>query len=305
MTSSLQKGIEAAKAGLMDEALAQLKDAIIEEPENANVWVWLSAIIEDEDKQVIFLKKALEIDPENRPAQRGLAYIQRKKYIPPRPGESLSDHTKPIGLFRNIPSDTSGKHSAPSLQKESLPPETPANIPDAQSTAIASASTGSGAKVKAKSSHAWLDILLYSIILLVFTMIGILVGSTMLNIPLPFLTEPTPILQVLPPEEGVYLLIDENYQAMKVYLGAPEFEEGIPATDQTLIKLVVNTPLITMETMKIKFENGESVIFRAQKVDDALFTLTPETALQPGLYCVIHELNQAKEEALYWCFRIE
>ena len=55
---------------MMEEALAHLKDVIVEELENANVWVWLSAIIEDEEKQTIFLKKALEIDPGKRPAQR-------------------------------------------------------------------------------------------------------------------------------------------------------------------------------------------------------------------------------------------
>ena len=56
MTSSLQQGIDAAKSGMMEQALVHLKDAIVEEPENANVWVWLSAIIEDEEKQNIFLK---------------------------------------------------------------------------------------------------------------------------------------------------------------------------------------------------------------------------------------------------------
>jgi len=101
MASSLERGIEAAKSGLMEEALTHLKDAIVEEPENANVWVWLSAIIEDEEKQTIFLKKALEIDPGNRPAQRGLAFIERKKYIPPKPGEKLSDYTHPIGVFKS------------------------------------------------------------------------------------------------------------------------------------------------------------------------------------------------------------
>ena len=102
MTSSLQQGIDAAKSGMMEQALVHLKDAIVEEPENANVWVWLSAIIEDEEKQVIFLKKALEIDPANRPAQRGLAFIERKKYIPPKPGEKLSDYTKPIVESNNF-----------------------------------------------------------------------------------------------------------------------------------------------------------------------------------------------------------
>ena len=72
--SSLQQGINAAKAGRMQEALGFLKDAIIEEPQNADVWVWVAAIIDDLDKQEIFLEKALEIDPHNIPAQRGLAY---------------------------------------------------------------------------------------------------------------------------------------------------------------------------------------------------------------------------------------
>ena len=77
--SSLQQGINAAKAGRMQEALGFLKDAIIEEPQNADVWVWVAAIIDDLDKQEIFLEKALEIDPHNIPAQRGLAYLQKRK----------------------------------------------------------------------------------------------------------------------------------------------------------------------------------------------------------------------------------
>lgn len=67
MTSSLQAGINAAKAGRMQEALEHLKDAIIEEPQNADVWVWVAAIIDDTNKQAIFLEKALEIDPHNIP----------------------------------------------------------------------------------------------------------------------------------------------------------------------------------------------------------------------------------------------
>ena len=120
MASSLSQGIEAAKSGQMEQALAHLKDAIVEEPENADVWVWLAAIIEDEDKQTIFLKKALEIDPNNKPAQRGLAFIERKKYIPPKPGEKLSDYTKPIGVFKVEPAKFTVE-STPQSSAESAP----------------------------------------------------------------------------------------------------------------------------------------------------------------------------------------
>ena len=110
MTTSLESGIEAAKSGQMEEALAHLKDAIVEEPENANVWVWLSAIIEDEEKQTIFLTKALEIDPGNRPAQRGLAFIERKNIFQPNQVKSFlitpirSASSKPgAGSRRTLP----------------------------------------------------------------------------------------------------------------------------------------------------------------------------------------------------------
>jgi len=129
MASSLTQGIEAAKLGQMEQALAHLKDAIIEEPNNADVWVWLAAIIEDEDKQTIFLKKALEIDPNNKPAQRGLAFIERKKYIPPKPGEKLSDYTKPIGVFKTTPAQFTPESSITAAEPEAPAAETADSAP--------------------------------------------------------------------------------------------------------------------------------------------------------------------------------
>jgi len=100
MGTLLQDGIDAAKSGRMEEALQLLRRSAEENPQNADVWVWLSAIIDDEEKQTEFLQKALEIDPENKPAQRGMAFLKRKKFIAPKPGETLSDHTRPIGVFK-------------------------------------------------------------------------------------------------------------------------------------------------------------------------------------------------------------
>ncbi|MEA4812939.1 MAG: hypothetical protein VB108_10280 [Anaerolineaceae bacterium] len=100
MGTNLQAGIDAAKSGRMEEALQLLRRSAEENPDHADVWVWLSAIIDDEEKQTEFLQKALEIDPENKPAQRGMAFLKRKKIIAPKPGETLSDHTRPIGVFK-------------------------------------------------------------------------------------------------------------------------------------------------------------------------------------------------------------
>jgi len=101
MGTLLQDGIDAAKSGRMEEALQLLRRSAEENPQNADVWVWLSAIIDDEEKQTEFLQKALEIDPENKPARRGMAFLKRKKFFAPKPGETLSDHTRPIGVFKS------------------------------------------------------------------------------------------------------------------------------------------------------------------------------------------------------------
>ncbi len=165
MTTSLEQGIEAAKSGQMEQALAHLKDAIVEEPTNADVWVWLAAIIEDETKQTIFLKKALELDPSNRPAQRGLAFIERKKYIPPKPGEKLSDYTRPIGIFKAVPAQ---------IQVEQEPEPTPAPEPQivlptpavrkpCPAPAAENHQKTKHPRAKAAQDQVWLDVLMYGV----------------------------------------------------------------------------------------------------------------------------------------------
>jgi len=308
MTSSLQKGIEAAKLGSMDEALTHLKDAIIEEPDNANVWIWLSAIIEDEDKQVIFLKKALELDPTNRQAQRGLAFIERRHYSPPKVGETLSDYTKPIGLFRTNLSDqqqtpTSNQPAQTAAQTPAIPPTQSSNPAQAEVSPPPPAKTEKPAL--SEKTRAWLDVILYGIILMVFVIIGILVGSTMINVKLPFFTEPTPVLQVPPPSEGVFLMSDGQYEEMKLFLGEPDIETGIPNTNDSQQQIAINTPLIVMDKLMLKYETGDYIAFQTQQAENAVEILTPQYPMQSGLYCLIYELNQEKNEALYWCFRVE
>ena len=310
MTSSLQKGIEAAKLGSMDEALAHLKDAIIEEPDNADVWIWLSAIIEDEDKQVIFLKKALDLDPNNRQAQRGLAFIERKQYSPPKVGETLSDYTKPIGLFRSSPNDQPQPPTPTANQPAQAAAQTPASPATAtQSPAQAEATPSPETKPEKppinEKTRAWLDVVLYGIILMVFVIIGILVGSTMINIDLPYFREPTPVLQVPPSSEGVFLMSDGQYEEMSLFLGEPDIETGIPTTSNPQQQIAINTPLIVMDKLLLKYENGDYLAFQTQQTENAVHILTPQFPLQSGLYCLVYELNPEKNEALYWCFRVE
>jgi len=318
MASSLSQGIEAAKSGQMEQALAHLKDAIVEEPENADVWVWLAAIIEDEDKQTIFLKKALEIDPNNKPAQRGLAFIERKKYIPPKPGEKLSDYTKPIGVFKVEPAKFSvestpqpSAESAPAAEVAgpAQPTEEPVSTPTTEATSngeSATALTTPPLRTPAASSRkAWVDILIYGVILMAFVVIGILIGTTLLNVDIPFLTKPTPVLSVLPPSEGVFLLENGQYTEMKLSLNAPQTDDGIPPTAQTQPQVVINNQVIRLERLQFVDEEGNPVAFTTIPAENSTAILSPQEALEPGRYCLVFNLNADNGEALYWCLLVE
>ena len=297
MTSALQQGIDAAKAGMMEEALAHLKDAIVEEPENANVWVWLSAIIEDEEKQTVFLKKALEIDPENRPAQRGLAFIQRKKYIPQKPGEKLSDYTRPIGVFKSPEPLTPAQAAAAinaGVQAEAARP-----IPQPQEPVFKS----DNAKMP-KPHKAWLDVLLYGLTMMVFVVIGILAGKTLLNLNLPFLTRPTPVLVELPPAEGIYVRTGDEYTEMELKLGNPSDSQGIPQVTRDKPELVLYTNMVSIETIKFMDVEGKEIPFLVTPAEQNCTILHPRESLSPGRYCVVHTLDQAKNQYLYWCVDI-
>jgi hypothetical protein len=296
MTSSLQQGIDAAKSGMMEQALVHLKDAIVEEPENANVWVWLSAIIEDEEKQVIFLKKALEIDPANRPAQRGLAFIERKKYIPPKPGEKLSDYTKPIGVFKT-PSQAAANVAAFAQADRPAPQPQPAPV---SQQAVAAPQTVSA---PAARIH-WLDILLYGLTLSVFIIIGILIGTTLLNVEIPFLTRPTAVLSTLPPSEGVFALNEGMYAEMAISHELPETEDGIPQLKNRQPSMVINDLFITLDRLQLIDEKGESIPFSATPAENNMQVLEPTQELTPGRYCLVLKFNPEKTEALYWCLKV-
>jgi len=299
MTSSLEKGIEAAKSGLMEEALGHLKDAIVEEPENANVWVWLSAIIEDEAKQTIFLKKALEIDPGNRPAQRGLAFIERKKYIPPKPGEKLSDYTHPIGVFKQTP--MSPLQAAAHVAAQNPMPE-PATVLKSDAVLPVQASQ---VTPTVRMRKPWLDIMLYGLTLMVFIIIGILIGSTLLNVDIPYLSRPTQVLSVLPSANGVFILENEQYVEMVMNQVLPEGTDGVPVTKSLKPEIVINTLVVSMNRLEFHDQNDLPVAYQVVPAENNIQVLTPESDLTPGRYCLQYSLNPNKGENLYWCLLVE
>ena len=307
MTSSLQLGINAAKASRMQEALEFLKDAIIEEPQNAEVWVWLAAIIDDIDKQAIFLEKALEIDPHNIPAQRGLAYLEKRRRDEASvKNDLLSDHTHPISPF-----PASGGRKKPPAPRHW--PQISGDELDglAQSVPqdIKSKTTPPADEDPQKASKlTHFEISLLGVIALVFCFIGLLAASALFNfeLPLAFLQgERNPLISE-PPYPGVFLYENGIFFDIQQHQGVPTQEVGIPTSNQTLPLVVLWDAQADRDQMKLVYETGAYIPLRGEDLNNGITLIQPGRDLLPGLYC-FQQLNQEEDlpNAFYWCFRVE
>ena len=304
MTSSLQQGITAAKAGNLQQALDYLKDAIIEEPENAEVWVWLAAIIDDDHKQEIFLKKALEISPDNIPAQRGLAYLNKRKADASKVyNDHLSDHTKPITPFPR----TSGQNSPNQRSEWSKlnidDIQVPEKDPIKEATGPIEQSQESNQRLKLN----FLEISLISVVVIVFFIIGLLATSALFDfeLPLGFLTGSSPSLEASPPAPGVYLYESEIYFEIQQHQGLPVEDVGIPSgLGNDPMVVFFQTPLDS-DSIRLIYETGVYIPLRNYQEDDQTFIIKPQQDLLPGLYCLQNlQENQPIEQADYWCFKV-
>ncbi len=305
MTSSLQLGINAAKAGRMPEALEHLKDAIIEEPQNAEVWVWIAAIIDDADKQAIFLEKALEIDPHNVPAQRGMAYLEKRKQDEASvKDDHLSDHTRPISPFPDrrkrptvVPPMQWSQRTVDELGTiaESQPPHRSDPAEDAD-------------QEKDSEKLSPVEIGLLGVVALVFCFIGLLAASALFNFELPvgFLLGERASLSSPPPYSGVFLYEEGMYFDMTQHEGPPTRNSGIPTSRQNRPLIVLWETTADRNQMKLIYETGAYIPIRGRTGADKAVLIQPEQELEPGLYC-FQQLKESAEVQLadYWCFIVD
>lgn len=303
MGTSLQQGIEAAKAGKLGLALEHLKNAVVEEPKNPEVWVWLAGIVDDEEKQRVFLNKALELDPDNVAAQRGIAYLQRQKYVPsqsPVTENKLATEKSPqsedeLALEYPNPNDLTMHVETFAKQVDAIgDPQAPS-----QAQIVRESKT-----LKTKPKRSIVDILIYGLTLIVFTIIGILIGATIKNrniIP----PEPTEQAQISPqsPGDGVFLSVNNVFYKMALGQNEPPADDGIPSIMARLPKIVVNNALLIPTKLKLLDENNNDISFTVDENPDTSFTISPTSGLAPGQYCLLHPISD-ENQAFYWCFKV-
>ena len=129
MSPALDKGIAAAKAGNKKEALKFLREALLLDAQNANAWLWMSAMVDDPEKKRHCLKMVLEIEPDNKVARNGLNVINQN--FPPQvlspsgtaqaeaPADmpaAAQDPSQPASAASDVPSQ-------PLVTSQSLAPE--------------------------------------------------------------------------------------------------------------------------------------------------------------------------------------
>ncbi len=74
----LQKGVAAAKAGNKEVARSFLWEATELDPELKLGWFWLAGVAETPNQSASYLKRVLELDPENARALAGLEWAKRQ-----------------------------------------------------------------------------------------------------------------------------------------------------------------------------------------------------------------------------------
>lgn len=74
----LQRGMKAAKARQVAEALGLLKQLVELEPRNEMAWLWLSEVVGTDEHRIVCLENVLAINPDNQAAQKGLAFLKRR-----------------------------------------------------------------------------------------------------------------------------------------------------------------------------------------------------------------------------------
>lgn len=71
--SKLDDAIAVIKAGDMEQGRRLLIEVLEEDPRNVQAWLWMSGVVRDPERRRQSLLAALEIDPDNELAKKGLA----------------------------------------------------------------------------------------------------------------------------------------------------------------------------------------------------------------------------------------
>lgn len=118
--TSTQQGLSALKAGNKDQARQLFSKALSQNKKDVRAWLGLSLVIDDQRKQRICLQRVLELEPDNRYAQKWLARLDSESRVeapPEAKDEPVSASTSTAKRFSlaSIKQSVLGKPHLPLL----------------------------------------------------------------------------------------------------------------------------------------------------------------------------------------------
>jgi hypothetical protein len=161
MHQIVQAAIDAANAGQTAQAMQYLKQVLTENPNDAEAWLVLAAVVEDPVRKRQCLERVLKLDPANQLAREELLEMDRQAMTPEPPVPPVAMPPAHIDMPQPVP-------------PQAAPPKTTAPVNPPSSTQVASF-----------SYPLWMRLFLYGAagVSLLFVLGGILEPSLFLCAP--------------------------------------------------------------------------------------------------------------------------
>lgn len=109
---SLQRAIEAARAGRKEEARDLLIQIVENDPENETAWIWLSGLVDSLDDRIIACENALTLNPANEKVRAYLAELQEQQ----RAREARRNNREAVRLLEQARSLAARRETTAALQ---------------------------------------------------------------------------------------------------------------------------------------------------------------------------------------------
>lgn len=136
----VREAMRAIKAGNKAEARALLEKALELEENNEQAWMWLSAVVDSVDEQIVCLENVIYLNPDNANARRGLESLRAQHGIPepePEPDDRPLFEPEPDTYGSSAPAfdtfDLNGGDSTPAFDTFDLNDSDSAFSDDARS----------------------------------------------------------------------------------------------------------------------------------------------------------------------------
>lgn len=129
MSEALERGIAAAQAGRKQEAIAALRDAIVQDPRNVDAWLWIARLLDQPQRRRECLERVLQLQPGHAEAQAMLTALDRPASAAPQPPTSERPRTGPLtwktGQLPPLPQQPSSEDQAWMERLGLVPPSAP------------------------------------------------------------------------------------------------------------------------------------------------------------------------------------